>query len=65
MEMGERGMTTKTGSVEGLEVLPPSPLEDATTVTPNLEAQETAHHHVERTKTEMMLDHQEKVLQHR
>jgi hypothetical protein len=55
---------TETGSVEDLEVRPPNPLEDAKTVTPNLEAQETTcrHDEVARKKT---LDHQEKGLHRR
>ena len=40
-------------SVEDLEVLSPSPQEDAMTVTPNLEAPETAHHLVENPRTEI------------
>jgi hypothetical protein len=62
--VGKTGTTIETGSVEDLEVLPPNPLEDATTVIPGLEAQETAHHHIEIARTGM-LDYQEKALQHR
>jgi hypothetical protein len=56
--------TTETGSVEDLEVLLPNPLEDAKTVTPNLEAQETARRHDEAARKKT-LDHQEKGLHRR
>jgi hypothetical protein len=56
--------TTETGSVEDLEVLPPNPLEDAKTVTPNLEAQGTARCHDEAVRKKT-LGHQEKGLRRR
>ena len=64
MMIGGTSTMTERESVEGLEVLSQSPHEDAMTVTPNLEAQETAHHLVENPRTEMS-DHQERALQHR
>jgi hypothetical protein len=62
--VGKTSMTTEIGSVEDLEVLPPNPPDGAKTATPNLEAQEIAHHRVEIAGTKIS-DHREKALQHR
>lgn len=61
--VGKTRTTIETGSVEDLEVLPPSPLEDAKLETPSLEARETAHHRVGIVRKEMP-DRQEKAQQH-